>query len=87
MYRDRISLTLAAVVAGFGYIALGALAGITATVVTRSPPVLIEAVAGLALIGALGGALFAAVKEEADRLPAVVTFLIVASPAWTDRAE
>jgi benzoate membrane transport protein len=69
----------AAVVAGVGYIAFGLLAGVTATVVTRSPPVLIEAVAGLALIGALGGALFAAVRDEADRLPAVVTFLIAAS--------
>jgi benzoate membrane transport protein len=69
----------AAVIAGFGYIALGGLAGITANVVTRSPPVLIEAVAGLALIGALGGALFAAVKDEAERLPAVVTFLVAAS--------
>jgi benzoate membrane transport protein len=69
----------AAVAAGVGYILLAALAGTTATVVTRSPPVLIEAVAGLALIGALGGALFHAVKDETDRLPAVVTFLIAAS--------
>ncbi|WP_109051427.1 benzoate/H(+) symporter BenE family transporter [Azospirillum sp. TSA6c] len=69
----------AAVTGGIGYIALTALAAITATLVTRSPPILIEAVAGLALIGAFGGSLLAAVQAEEERIPALVTLLVTAS--------
>ncbi|PWC33692.1 benzoate/H(+) symporter BenE family transporter [Azospirillum sp. TSO35-2] len=69
----------AAATAGVGYIALTALAAVTATLVTRSPPILIEAVAGLALIGAFGGALLAAVQVEEERMPALVTLLVTAS--------
>jgi benzoate membrane transport protein len=49
------------------------------SLVARSPPVLIEAVAGLALIGAFGGAMLNAVQEENGRLPGLVTFLVTAS--------
>ncbi|WP_083897272.1 benzoate/H(+) symporter BenE family transporter [Azospirillum sp. B506] len=69
----------AAVTGGLGYILLAALAAITATLVTRSPPILIEAVAGLALIGAFGGSLLAAVQAEEERIPALVTLLVTAS--------
>lgn len=69
----------AAFVGGLGYIALAALAGVTATMVTRSPPVLIEAVAGLALIGAFGSALLATVQAEENRTAALVTLLVTAS--------
>lgn len=44
-----------------------------------SPPLLIQAVAGLALLGSLGGALTSALSEEKDRLPALVTFVTAAS--------
>jgi len=44
-----------------------------------SPPLLIQAVAGLALLGSLGGALISALAEERDRLPALVTFVTAAS--------
>lgn len=70
---------IAAVVAGVGYIAFAALAGLAATVVTASPPTLIQAVAGLALLGAFGNAALAAFRDEAERLPALVTFLTTAS--------
>ncbi|CAO3430543.1 benzoate/H(+) symporter BenE family transporter [Azospirillum doebereinerae] len=69
----------AAVVGGLGYIAFAALAAVTATLVLRSPPILIEAVAGLALIGAFGGALLGAVQAEDERVPALVTLLVTAS--------
>ncbi|MBP2232997.1 benzoate membrane transport protein [Azospirillum agricola] len=69
----------AAVVGGLGYIALAALAAVTATLVMRSPPILIEAVAGLALLGAFGGALLGAVQTEEERVPALVTLLVTAS--------
>lgn len=58
---------------------LAALAGVAAVLVARSPPVLIEAVAGLALIGAFGGAMLNAVQDEDGRLPGLVTFLVTAS--------
>lgn len=69
----------AAVAGGIGYMLLTALAATAATLVTRSPPILIEAVAGLALIGACGGSLLAAVQAEEDRIPALVTLLTTAS--------
>ena len=58
---------------------LAALAGVAAVLVARSPPVLIEAVAGLALIAAFGSAMLNAVQEENGRLPGLVTFLMTAS--------
>lgn len=64
---------------GVGYIATIPLAMITATVVVTAPPVLIQAAAGLALLGAFGQSMLGAVKEEGDRIPAVVTFLVSAS--------
>jgi len=69
----------AGVLCGIGYVLLAGLAAVAAAVVTRSPPILIEAVAGLALIGAFGGALLGAVSSENERTPALVTMLVTAS--------
>ncbi|MCW5732376.1 MAG: benzoate/H(+) symporter BenE family transporter [Alphaproteobacteria bacterium] len=70
---------LAAVIGGIGYIALAGLAGIAAGLVAVAPPTLIEAVAGLALMAAFGQAASNAFAGEAERLPALVTFLVTAS--------
>lgn len=70
---------VAAVVSGVGYTILAAIAGLAAAVVTRSPPILIEAVAGLALVGAFASALLGAMGEDKMRLPAAMTFLVTAS--------
>jgi benzoate membrane transport protein len=70
---------VAAVVGGVGYILLTALAGITTALVVSSSPLLIEAVAGLALIGAFASATAAALEVEADRIPAMATLLATAS--------
>jgi benzoate membrane transport protein len=64
---------------GLGQILLIAIAAIAAQLIARSPPYLIEAVAGLALIGAFGNAMLNAVQNEDDRLPGLVTFLVTAS--------
>jgi benzoate membrane transport protein len=69
----------AAVVAGGAYVLFGLSAGAVTAFVGAAPPVLIEAVAGLALLGAFGSALLAATAEAADREAAVVTFLVAAS--------
>lgn len=69
----------AAVVAGIAYVLLGLLAGAATAFIAASPPVLIEAVAGLALIGAFGSALLGAVSAAQDREAAVLTFVVTAS--------
>ncbi|MBP1852553.1 benzoate/H(+) symporter BenE family transporter [Rhizobium halophytocola] len=69
----------AAVVAGAGYIVFGLLAGAVTAFVSLAPPILIEAVAGLALIGAFSGSAVAAFKAPETREAAAVTFLITAS--------
>jgi benzoate membrane transport protein len=68
-----------AVVAGGCYIVFGLFAGAATAFVGASPPILIEAVAGLALLGAFGAALMGAVAQPQDREAAVITFLVTAS--------
>lgn len=69
----------AAVVAGVAYIIFGLCAGAVMAFVSISPPVIIQAVAGLALLGAFAGAVMAAVREDESREAAVITFLVTAS--------
>jgi benzoate membrane transport protein len=78
-HPDPARRYIAGIFGGVGYVLLAALAGVAATLVARSPPVLIEAVAGLALIGAFGGAILNAVQDEEGRLPGLMTFLVTAS--------
>lgn len=68
-----------AIIGGVGYIVLGLLAGAVTAFVALAPPILIQAVAGLALIGAFSGSAVAAFKEAETREAAAVTFLITAS--------
>lgn len=70
---------IASVTAGAGMITLGLGASAATAFVLSSPPLLIEAVAGLALLGALGSALASAVAEADGREAAVVTFVVTAS--------
>jgi benzoate membrane transport protein len=76
---DRDRRWIASVTAGGAYLVLGLIAGLATAFVAASPVVLIEAVAGLALLGALGGALATAAADDALREPAVVTFAVSAS--------
>lgn len=69
----------AAATAGFVYVLFGLMAGAATVFLTASPPILIEAVAGLALLGAFGAALMGAVAEAKDREAALVTFVVTAS--------
>ena len=78
-HPDPARRYVAGIFGGVGYVLLAALAGVAAVLVARSPPVLIEAVAGLALIGAFGSAMLNAVQEEDGRLGGLVTFLVTAS--------
>ncbi len=78
-HPDASRRWIAACVAGAGYVAFGLMAGAAAAVVSASPPVLIEAVAGLALLGSFAAALSAALAQPAEREAAAVTFLVAAS--------
>ncbi|MFD1329556.1 benzoate/H(+) symporter BenE family transporter [Mycoplana ramosa] len=69
----------AAVNAGMFYIVFGLLAGAVTTLVGLAPPILIQAVAGLALINALAGSAMNAFKEPETREAAALTFLTTAS--------
>ncbi|PZF87514.1 benzoate/H(+) symporter BenE family transporter, partial [Micromonospora endophytica] len=70
---------IASVTAGAGLALLGLGAGAVTTLVSWAPPVLIEAVAGLALLGALATALTSALAEPAAREAAVVTLVVTAA--------
>ncbi|GHJ18099.1 benzoate/H(+) symporter BenE family transporter [Micromonospora sp. AKA38] len=70
---------IASVTAGIGMALLGLGAGVATALVLLSPPVLVEAVAGLALLAALAGAVSAAVAQPDTREAAVVTLVVTAS--------
>jgi len=68
-----------AIFAGGSYLLIAAFAGAITKLVTLAPPILIQAVAGLALIGACAGALVAAFEKTQHREAAAITFFITAS--------
>jgi benzoate membrane transport protein len=70
---------IAVVAAGCTYLLLAVLAGTAAAFVSMAPPLLIQAVAGLALFTSLASALAVALGDESRRIAAVVTFATAAS--------
>jgi benzoate membrane transport protein len=70
---------IASVSSGVLYLFLGLTAGLATALVAVAPPLLIEAVAGLALLGALAGAIQAAMADAERREAAVITFVVSAS--------
>jgi benzoate membrane transport protein len=70
---------VAAAVGGTMYILLGLFTGLATGLVADAPAVLIEAVAGLALLGALGEALRAATASAPLRDAALATLVVTAS--------
>ena len=78
-HPDPARRWVAGLAASLGYLAFAMVAGVAAAVVTAAPPLLIQAVAGLALMGSLAGALAVALAAEATRVPAIVTFVVAAS--------
>ncbi|MEZ0089700.1 benzoate/H(+) symporter BenE family transporter [Streptacidiphilus sp. EB129] len=78
-HPDRARRWIASVSAGACYILLGLTAGLSAILLTAAPPLLVEAIAGLALIGTLGSALAATLAHQEGREAAVITFVVGAS--------
>ena len=69
----------AAAAAGLTYLALAMVAPLTSAFVTGVDPRLVATAAGLALVPALAGAAAAAVRDDATRLPALLTLLVAGS--------
>ncbi|WP_037446117.1 benzoate/H(+) symporter BenE family transporter [Skermanella stibiiresistens] len=78
-HPDPARRYLAPIAAGVAYVLLGLFAAFAAAFIAASPPLLIQAVAGLALLSSLAGALTSALADTDERLPAIVTFVTTAS--------
>ena len=69
----------AAVMAGVFYLLIGAAGGAVAGLLAAFPRELVAAVAGLALLGSIAGGLATALRDEAHRDAAALTFLVTLS--------
>ncbi|QEE20786.1 benzoate/H(+) symporter BenE family transporter [Youhaiella tibetensis] len=78
-HPDPARRWVAPVAAGVGYLIFALGSGLAAALIAASPQLLIQAVAGLALMSSLAQALSGALAHDQDRLPAVVTFVTAAS--------
>jgi benzoate membrane transport protein len=70
---------MAAVSCGALYVVIGLFGAAVTGLLTAFPKELVAAIAGLALLGTIGGGLAAAVKDEAHREAALITFLVTLS--------
>ncbi|OYD55330.1 hypothetical protein CGK74_03810 [Thauera propionica] len=78
-HEDPAKRYLASVFAGAFYLLVGVFGATVGALFAAFPRELVLAVAGLALFGTIGGGLATAMKDEAQREPALVTFLVTAS--------
>ncbi|MEU0490415.1 benzoate/H(+) symporter BenE family transporter [Nocardiopsis changdeensis] len=78
-HPDRERRFLAGVWAGVFYLVVGVFGATVAALLVALPPALIAAIAGLGLLGTIGGSLSSALSDERSREAALVTFLATAS--------
>lgn len=78
-HEDPTKRYWAAVAAGIAFVILGLSSGAVTAFVNLAPTILIEAVAGLALIGAFVSSAVAALGAKDHREAAAITFLVTAS--------
>jgi len=78
-HEDPARRYTASVAAGVFYVLLGLAGGAVAVLLSAFPRELVAAIAGLALLGTIAGALAAALKDEAHRDAAILTFLVCLS--------
>jgi benzoate membrane transport protein len=78
-HPDKDKRWIATFTSGIVYLVLGLGAGLAVALVTTAPPILITAVAGLAVLGALITGIAGALEDPQHRVAAIVTFLVVAS--------
>jgi benzoate membrane transport protein len=78
-HEDPARRYTASVAAGLFYVLLGLAGGAVAMLLAAFPRELVMGIAGLALLGTIAGALAAALKDEAHRDAAIITFLVCLS--------
>jgi len=78
-HEDPARRYMAAVFAGIFYLVVGLFGATIAALFAAFPKELVMAIAGIALFGTIGNSLAAALREEQDREPALITFLVTAS--------
>jgi benzoate membrane transport protein len=78
-HEDPAKRYTAAVSCGLIYIVIGLFGAAVTGVLTAFPRELVVAIAGLALLGTIGGGLAMALKEESTREAALITFLVTLS--------
>ncbi|MCD7100160.1 benzoate/H(+) symporter BenE family transporter [Stenotrophomonas sp. MMGLT7] len=77
--EDPARRYVAAVSAGGFYLVVGLFGATVAAVFAAFPRELVMAIAGIALLGTIGNSLATALKEEREREPALIAFLVTAS--------
>jgi benzoate membrane transport protein len=78
-HADPARRYVAAVSCGAIYCLVGLFGAAVTGLLTAFPRELIVAIAGFALLGSIGGGLAAALRDEAHREPALITFLVTLS--------
>ncbi|MDR7270089.1 benzoate membrane transport protein [Pelomonas saccharophila] len=78
-HEDPARRYTASVAAGLFYVLLGLAGGAVAILLSAFPRELVAAIAGLALLGTIAGALATALKDEGHRDAAILTFLVCLS--------
>ena len=78
-HRDPARRYVAAASCGLIYCIVGAFGATVTGVLTAFPRELVVAIAGLALLGTIGGGLAVALKDERHREAALITFLVTLS--------
>jgi benzoate membrane transport protein len=78
-HEDRNKRYTAAASCGLIYVVIGIFGAVVTGLLTAFPPELVVAIAGLALLGTIGNGLATAVRSEAHREAALITFLVTLS--------
>jgi benzoate membrane transport protein len=78
-HEDKTRRYTAAVVCGGIYVSIGLFGAVVTGLLTAFPKELVVAIAGLALLGSIGGGLHTALADERHREAALITFLVTLS--------
>jgi benzoate membrane transport protein len=78
-HEDPAKRYVAAASCGLIYCVIGLFGAAVTGVLTAFPRELVVAIAGFALLGSIGGGLAVALKDDAHREPALITFLVTLS--------
>ena len=78
-HTDKAKRYTVAVWCGLFYVVIGIFGAVVAGLLAAFPKELVMAIAGLALLGSIGGGLVVALQQESSREPALITFLVTLS--------